>query len=184
VRTARFIARKQWVICGADDMLIRVYNYNTMEKVAEFEAHQGTLTLLIGFFYPTVCLSFIPLLVCLHFLATLYFFFSPLSPFSSSDYIRCLAVHPTQSFVISSSDDMLIKLWDWEKNWQCVQVFEGHTHYVMQLTFNPKDPNTFASASLDRTIKVPTAVGSARQLSPPSLLPLAHRLTHAPRCVL
>lgn len=70
------------------------------------------------------------------------------------DYIRCLAVHPTQSFVISSSDDMLIKLWDWEKNWQCVQVFEGHTHYVMQLTFNPKDPNTFASASLDRTIKV------------------------------
>ena len=56
MRTARFIARKQWVICGADDMLIRVYNYNTMEKVAEFEAHQGTRTLLIGFFYPTVCL--------------------------------------------------------------------------------------------------------------------------------
>jgi hypothetical protein len=54
VRTARFIARKQWVICGADDMLIRVYNYNTMEKVAEFEAHQGTYTLLIGFFYLTV----------------------------------------------------------------------------------------------------------------------------------
>jgi coatomer subunit beta' len=70
------------------------------------------------------------------------------------DYIRCLAVHPTQSFVISSSDDMLIKLWDWDKSWQCVQVFEGHTHYVMQLSFNPKDPNTFASASLDRTIKV------------------------------
>ncbi len=44
MRTARFIARKQWVICGADDMLIRVYNYNTMEKVAEFEAHQGTRT--------------------------------------------------------------------------------------------------------------------------------------------
>jgi WD40 repeat protein len=86
--------------------------------------------------------------------------------------------------VISSSDDMLIKLWDWEKNWQCVQVFEGHTHYVMQLTFNPKDPNTFASASLDRTIKVlqPSAL-RARSVSP-TLLPLAHRLIHAPRCVL
>ncbi len=33
-------------------------------------------------------------------------------------------------------------------------MFEGHTHYVMQVVFNPKDSNTFASASLDRTIKV------------------------------
>ncbi len=49
---------------------------------------------------------------------------------------------------------MTIKLWNWEKNWQCEQVFEGHTHYVMQIVFNPKDNNTFASASLDRTIKV------------------------------
>jgi len=49
---------------------------------------------------------------------------------------------------------MLIKLWDWDKGWQCTQVFEGHSHYVMQVAFNPKDTNTFASASLDRTIKV------------------------------
>ena len=33
-------------------------------------------------------------------------------------------------------------------------MFEGHNHYVMQITINPKDTNTFASASLDRTIKV------------------------------
>ena len=49
---------------------------------------------------------------------------------------------------------MLIKLWDWDKKWQCSQVFEGHTHYVMQIVINPKDNNQFASASLDRTIKV------------------------------
>ena len=49
---------------------------------------------------------------------------------------------------------MSIKLWDWDKKWQCIQTFEGHTHYVMQVVFNPKDNNTFASASLDRTIKV------------------------------
>lgn len=53
------------------------------------------------------------------------------------------------------TDDMLIKLWDWEKKWSCSQVFEGHTHYVMQIVINPKDNNQFASASLDRTIKVP-----------------------------
>lgn len=51
-------------------------------------------------------------------------------------------------------DDMLIKLWNWEKSWSCQQVFEGHTHYVMQIVINPKDNNTFASASLDRTLKV------------------------------
>ncbi|CAN6927908.1 unnamed protein product, partial [Brassica oleracea] len=71
-----------------------------------------------------------------------------------SDYIRCVAVHPTLPYVLSSSDDMLIKLWDWEKGWACTQIFEGHSHYVMQVTFNPKDTNTFASASLDRTIKI------------------------------
>uniref|UniRef100_A0A8B9H8L9 Coatomer subunit beta' n=1 Tax=Astyanax mexicanus TaxID=7994 RepID=A0A8B9H8L9_ASTMX len=71
-----------------------------------------------------------------------------------SDYIRCIAVHPTQPYILTSSDDMLIKLWDWEKKWSCSQVFEGHTHYVMQIVINPKDNNQFASASLDRTIKV------------------------------
>ncbi|XP_074561524.1 coatomer subunit beta'-1-like isoform X1 [Curcuma longa] len=71
-----------------------------------------------------------------------------------TDYIRCVAVHPTLSYMLSSSDDMLIKLWDWEKGWMCTQIFEGHSHYVMQVTFNPKDTNTFASASLDRTVKI------------------------------
>jgi len=110
VRTAKFVVRKQWIVCGADDMFVRVYNYNTSELVKVFEAH--------------------------------------------TDYIRCLSVHPTLPYILSCSDDMLIKLWDWDKGWQCTQVFEGHSHYVMQVAFNPKDTNTFASASLDRTIKV------------------------------
>lgn len=71
-----------------------------------------------------------------------------------SDYIRSIVVHPSQPYVITSSDDMQIKLWNWEKSWACTQVFEGHTHYVMQIVINPKDNNTFASASLDRTVKV------------------------------
>ena len=45
--------------CAQDDMHIRVYNYNTLERVHQFEAH--------------------------------------------SDYLRCLAVHPTQPYVLSSS---------------------------------------------------------------------------------
>ena len=110
VRTAKFLARKQWIITGSDDMLIRVYNYNTMDKVKVFEAH--------------------------------------------TDYIRCIAVHPTLPVILSCSDDTLIKLWDYEKGWSCTQQFEGHSHFVMQVVFNPKDTNTFASSSLDRSIKV------------------------------
>ena len=39
VRSAKFIARMQWVVTGSDDMIIRVWNYNTLEKIREFEAH-------------------------------------------------------------------------------------------------------------------------------------------------
>jgi coatomer subunit beta' len=63
-------------------------------------------------------------------------------------------VHPTQPFVLTGSDDMTIKLWNWDQDWKCVRVFEGHAHYVMSLAINPKDPNTFASSCLDRTVKV------------------------------
>lgn len=44
---------------GSDDYQLRVYNYNTSEKITEFEAHP--------------------------------------------DYIRAIAVHPTQSFVLTAS---------------------------------------------------------------------------------
>ena len=110
VRTAKFIPNKNWFVCGSDDKFIRVYDYNTSEKVKDFEAHE--------------------------------------------DFIRCLAVHPTSPFVLSSSDDKLIKLWDWEKDWVCTRIFEGHSHYVMQTAFSPKDIDTFASASLDGTVMV------------------------------
>lgn len=33
VRAGKFVPRKQWIVAGSDDMQIRVYNYNTMEKV-------------------------------------------------------------------------------------------------------------------------------------------------------
>ena len=71
-----------------------------------------------------------------------------------TDYIRYLEVHPNRPYVLSSSDDMSIKLWDWDKDFECIQVFEGHIHYVMMIKINPRDTNLFASASLDRSIKV------------------------------
>ncbi|KAK2371450.1 Coatomer, beta' subunit [Trifolium repens] len=71
-----------------------------------------------------------------------------------TDYIRSLAVHPFLPYVVSASDDQVLKLWNWKKNWSCDKTFEGNSHYVMQVAFNPKDPSTFASASLDGTLKI------------------------------
>jgi coatomer subunit beta' len=77
------------------------------------------------------------------------------------DYMRCLAIHSSLPYLLTSSDDMTIKLWDWEKNWNNVQVFEGHAHYVMMVNWNPKDSHIFASCSLDRSLKVWGVTGTS-----------------------
>lgn len=71
-----------------------------------------------------------------------------------SDYIRALVVHPVRSVVLSCSDDSNAKMWDWEKGWKCITTFDGHSHYIMDMKLNPRDTNTFATASLDTTIKM------------------------------
>lgn len=63
-------------------------------------------------------------------------------------------MHPTLPYIISCSDDLTIKIWDWDKGWQEVNCYEDHEHYIMQIVLNPKDSNTFASASLDKAIKI------------------------------
>ena len=44
-----------------------------------------------------------------------------------------VAVHPTLPYAVTCSDDMTIKLWDWDNNWECKMTYEGHSHYVMQV---------------------------------------------------
>ena len=39
VRCVKFIARKNWFVAGSDDFRLRMFNYNTHEKVAAFEVH-------------------------------------------------------------------------------------------------------------------------------------------------
>ena len=41
IRTCKFVERKQWVVLGCDDLKIRVYNYNTAEKVGLCERVNG-----------------------------------------------------------------------------------------------------------------------------------------------
>ncbi|KAK1442013.1 coatomer beta' subunit [Babesia gibsoni] len=69
------------------------------------------------------------------------------------DYIRYLDVHPTLPYVLSCSDDMTVSLWDFEHDWERLCVYEGHQHYVMMVKWSPKDVYSFASCSLDHTVK-------------------------------
>lgn len=96
---------------GSDDTKIRVYNYNTSEKIKTISGEH-------------------------------------------TDFIRHLIVHPSLPYIFSCGDDDKIYMYDWDKDWQKVNSYEDHEHYVMQLCINPKDTNQFASASLDRSIKV------------------------------
>lgn len=71
-----------------------------------------------------------------------------------ADFVRYIDVHASKSLVLTCGDDQVVKLWDWEHDWACVRVFAGHGHYVMQAKFSPSDADVFASASLDRTVRV------------------------------
>lgn len=60
--------------------------------------------------------------------------FKPHSGNRHPDYIRAIVVHPVLSVVLTASDDMTIRMFDWEKDWRCVREFVGHQHYVMGLS--------------------------------------------------
>ncbi|KAM0906439.1 hypothetical protein ACQ4PT_016754 [Festuca glaucescens] len=76
-------------------------------------------------------------------------------------------VHPTEPWIMTTNhagsfriwnyltmdDDHMIKLWDWGNGWKCTE-FGGHTDRVMQVTVNLENNDSFASASLDGTVKI------------------------------
>jgi len=71
-----------------------------------------------------------------------------------NDFIRWITIHPTLPYLLTSSDDGHIKVFDYDKDFKNIKDYESHTHYVMMTAINPRDTNTFASACLDKTVKV------------------------------
>ncbi|KAI3425793.1 hypothetical protein D9Q98_007768 [Chlorella vulgaris] len=152
VKSIELHPTEPWILASLYSGHVYIWNYAEQSLVKSFEATD----------LPVRTARFVPRkqwVICgaddMHVRVYNYNTMDKVKQFEAhTDYIRHIAVHPTLPYVLTCSDDMLIKLWDWDKGWQCTQIFEGHSHYVMQLVFNPKDTNTFASASLDRTIKV------------------------------
>eukprot|EP00168_Porphyra_purpurea_P014283 TRINITY_DN4077_c0_g1_i10.p1 TRINITY_DN4077_c0_g1~~TRINITY_DN4077_c0_g1_i10.p1 ORF type:complete len:771 (+),score=257.16 TRINITY_DN4077_c0_g1_i10:209-2314(+) len=141
-----------WVLAALYDGHVFIYDYTTQQVVKSWEVSEQ----------PIRCGAFIPrqqwVIVGADDMFIRVYNYNTMDKVATfeahQDYIRSVAMHPTLPLVVSCSDDMLIKIWDWEKGWSCMQVLEGHSHYIMQVKFNPKDPNTFATASLDHTVKV------------------------------
>lgn len=152
VKCVDFHAIEPWVLVGLYSGTINIWDYNTGRNIRTISSSSS----------PVRCARFIArknwIIVGSDDLTIRIFNLSTGDRIASfeghSDYIRSLAVHPNLPLVLSCSDDTTIKVWDWEKDWKCSTVFEGHIHYVMAVAFNPRDSNTFASASLDRTVKV------------------------------
>ena len=73
------------------------------------------------------------------------------------DDISYLAVHPTEPYVLSASwSEGNVKLWDWEKGWECTRIFKFvDFRNVCGVTFlNIKETDTFAVRGDGGIIKV------------------------------
>jgi len=119
VRCARFIVRKNWIIAGTDDMKLRVYNYNTMEKVKEWDAHTDYIRFIEVHPNRPYVLRYIFLKLTSICAST----GTNDTAFSASSASTSLIFFLLPSSVhFSSSDDMSIKLWDWDRDFECIQV--------------------------------------------------------------
>ena len=143
-----------WVLSALYSGNVFIWNYDSQTLVKQFEVVEENTPVRCAKFVARqqwfVCASDDKYVRCFNYNTG-----EKVTAFEAhTDYLRCVEVHPTHPYILTSSDDMSIKLWDWSRGWQNTQIFEGHSHYVMQVKFNPKDTNTFASASLDHMVKV------------------------------
>jgi coatomer subunit beta' len=62
-----------------------------------------------------------------------------------------LAVHPTQPYVMSWRriadlfSDQEMKLWDWDKGWECTRIFQTGGRDVDHVAFDPNETSRFVS---------------------------------------
>jgi WD40 repeat protein len=153
VRSSKFVARKQWIVTGSDDLNIRVFNYNTMEKIKTFEAHSDYLR----------CVAVHPqlpyILTCSDDMTIKMWDWDRnwecKTTFEGhSHYVMQVRDEKDVAFAALFLLVFLVVIICVFINFRALLYCFRAVISGFQVVFNPKDPNTFASASLDRTIKV------------------------------
>lgn len=184
VKGLAFHPTRTWILAALHTGTIQLWDYRLGYIVATFQEHEG----------PIRCVSFHP---------TQSLFASGgddskiklWNPHSTSisqasspirslytlsghmDYLRSVTFHTEYPWLMSSSDDQTIRIWNWQSR-TCIAVLTGHNHYVMCATFGPfgsSASDLVASASLDQTIRIWDISGLKRKHSTaPTSSPINH----------
>ena len=148
--------RQPLIVTGHESGDVQIWNYETQQKVVASIKVSKILVSIVKFIARKRWIMVVSDDCLLH----VYKYEKELekvTSFKAHDSLaraRCLLdVHPTQPYVLSGCREK-IKLWDWDQDWNCIQTFEEHSDDIKELKFNPEDTNSFASASLDCTVKV------------------------------
>lgn len=70
-----------------------------------------------------------------------------------SDPVNCVNYDNKGNYLVSSSSDLSIKLWDLNNDYVCCKTFNGHDHNVSFVNF-VFDSDYLISCSRDKTIKL------------------------------
>ncbi|KAI4977304.1 hypothetical protein ZWY2020_057216 [Hordeum vulgare] len=141
---------KQWIITGHDRGYVRIWDYKTQRKVDSLK---------ISATHAIKCVKFIARMkwivagtkntdVHVYNFETMQKITSFRIAVSGAELVS-LAIHPTQPYLLSV--DFYIKLWDWDKNWECIRTFEYQNYLTCPVVLNPN--NSFATASGDCTVE-------------------------------
>ena len=154
IRAVRFIVKKQWVVCGSDDFMIRVFNYNTMEKVKEFQAHADFIRCIIV--HPTE-----PYMISGSDEAKIKIWnyennFSQVAVLDEhKHFVMALCFNPKDlTKFASGSMDKTIKIWNIKSEGKANLTLTGHKACVNSIDFHHGDKPHIVSGSDDRTIKI------------------------------
>ncbi|MCQ2819765.1 MAG: coatomer subunit beta' [archaeon] len=152
VKSVDFHPTFSWILLGLYDGSLSIYDYNTQAAVQYLEVTV----------YPIRCAKFMPeknYIICgaddKMIRVFNYNTMEKVKEFEAhSDFIRSIIVHYKEPLFLTSSDDSKINLYDAGNNFELKRTYEEHSDFVMRLASNPKDYNMFASASMDKKIKI------------------------------
>ena len=153
VKSIDFHPTFNWVLLGLYNGCISIYDFNTQTSVQYIEVS----------LFPIRCIRFLSdknYIICGSDDKMIrifnYITMEKIKEFEAhSDFIRNIQIHYKQTSFLTCSDDNTIHLYDATNNdFNLIRTYTEHSNFVMSLAVNIKDYDMFASASMDKKIKV------------------------------